>query len=61
MIERIKVAWYALTKREYAFFSVQRHEIGSSGAKCIISGTATRIFLETVIEFTEQHIKEKGD
>lgn len=30
MIERIKVAWYALTKKEYAFFSIQRHEIGNS-------------------------------
>nr|DAP80286.1 MAG TPA: hypothetical protein [Caudoviricetes sp.] len=27
MIERIKVAWYALTRKEYAFFSIQRHEI----------------------------------
>lgn len=27
MIERIKVAWYALTKKEYAFFSIQRHEM----------------------------------
>lgn len=60
MIERIKVAWYALTKKEYAFFSIQRHEIGNSGGRCIISDNATRLFLETIIKFTEKYIKEKG-
>lgn len=44
MIERIKVAWYALTKKEYAFFSIQRHEIGNNGGKCIISSNATPYF-----------------
>lgn len=57
MIERIKVAWYALTRKEYAFFSIQRHEIGNSGSKCIISDNATPIFLHTIIKFTEKYIK----
>ena len=61
MIERIKVAWYALTKKEYAFFLIQRHEIGNSGGRCIISDNTTRIFLNTIIEFTEKYIEEKGD
>ena len=61
MIERIKVVWYARTRKEYAFFSIQRHEIGNSGGRCIISDNATPIFLNSIIEFTEKHIKEKGD
>lgn len=58
MIERIKVAWYALTRKEYAFFSIQRYEIGNSGGRCIISDNATPIFLNSIIEFTEKYIKE---
>jgi len=58
MIERIKVAWYALTRKEYAFFSIQRHEIGNSGGRCIISDNATPIFLNTIIKFTEKYIEE---
>lgn len=61
MIERIKVAWYAFTRKEYAFFSIQRHEIGNNGGRCIISDNATRLFLETIIKFTEKYIKEKED
>ena len=61
MIERIKVAWYALTKKEYAFFSIQRHEIGNNGGKCIISSNATPIFLETIIAFTNNYMDKKGD
>lgn len=60
MIERIKVAWYALTRKEYAFFSIQRHEIGNSGGKCIISDNATTVFLKAIIEFVGEYTKEKG-
>lgn len=48
-------------KRSMHFFSIQRHEIGNSGSRCIISDNATRLFLETIIKFTEKYIKEKGD
>lgn len=59
MIERIKVAWYALTRKEYAFFSIQRHEIGNSGGRCIISDNATPIFLDSIIAFTENTLRRK--
>lgn len=61
MIERMKVVWYALTKKEYAFFSIQRHEIGNSGGKCVISDNATSIFLESIIAFTKNYMGKKGD
>ena len=30
MIERIKVAWYALTKKEYAFFQSKGMRLGTA-------------------------------
>lgn len=59
MIERLKVAWHALTGKEYAFFSIQRHEIGNNGGKCVISNNATELFLGAIIEYTESVLEKR--
>lgn len=34
MIERLKICWYALTKKEYLFMAINKREIGNTGAVC---------------------------
>lgn len=31
MLERLKIAWYALTKKEYVFYGVDRRDCENSG------------------------------
>ena len=56
MIERLKICWYALTKRHYCFFAYDREEYRNSGAKCIIEDEAenSKVFLGAMKVFIEQ-------
>lgn len=52
MIERLKICWYALTKRHYAFYAYNKDSENKSGAICIIEDNCSTLFLDTIIEFT---------
>lgn len=61
MLERLKIAWYALTKREYIFYAIDRREYGKSGAVAYYRTLDTKndtTFLSTVQEDIENLKKE---
>ena len=55
MKERLKVCWYALTKKHYAFYAFDRKEVGNSGAVCYIESTVEScpVLLDCIIEYTQ--------
>ena len=54
MIERIKICWYVLTKKHYAFYAFDKSKINNSGAKCFIKSKDATLFLISIIEFNKQ-------
>ena len=34
IIERLKICYYALTKKYYAFYAIDKYSVGNSKAKC---------------------------
>lgn len=51
MLERLKIAWYALTKKEYVFYGVDRRDCENSGAVAYCKTSDTKgdtLFLSTI-------------
>ena len=42
LFERLKICYFALTKRYYAFFAIQRIVYKHSGSQCFISDNAEK-------------------
>lgn len=55
-IERLKICWYVLTKKHYAFYAFDRMEIGNSGGRCFIESRTEEsfFFLTCIINYTKE-------
>lgn len=61
MLERLKIVWYVLTKKEYIFYAIDRREYKNSGAVSYYRTHDTQentLFLSTVQEDIE-NLKSK--
>lgn len=56
-IERLKICYYALTKKYYAFYAIDKFSVGHSGAKCYISEFNERKYSEVFLGSILDHIK----
>lgn len=59
ILERLKICWYTLTKKEYAFWAYDKLEIGKTGCIAYISNANDRIFFESIQEHITNLIKEE--
>lgn len=50
VFERLKICWYILTKKEYAFWAYDKVVYHNTGCICYISNIDDRLFLETIYE-----------
>lgn len=61
MIERLKICWYALTKKEYLFMAIDKREIGNSGAVCFDNCHDTseyHVFYDAVKTYCDTQIEK---
>lgn len=59
LLERLKICWYALTKKHYAFYAVDNMSVGHSNAKCFISDNRKDIlcvFLGSINDYNNKLI-----
>ena len=61
MIERLKICWYILTKKYYAFYAFDRTEAGNTGAKCYIKSDRDvyKLFLNWIISFNKKQLNNE--
>ena len=59
VFERLKICWYILTKKEYAFWAYNKPIYRHTGSVCYISNINDKLFLETIqehlIQILENH------
>ena len=55
MIKRLKVCWYVLTKKHFAFFAFDRPSEDNSGVQCYIENDTLKyeFFLEAISDYTK--------
>ena len=70
IIEKLEIIYSLIVCDQYAFYSIRKNRVNYNkhnrlsilcGDRCIISDNASKLFLETISEYTNKICKEKSN